>query len=52
MLLLFVFIYAVIGMNLWGAVKQGAYLNRHANFQHVGMALLTLFRMITGVRVL
>lgn len=45
---LFFFIYAVIGMNLWGAVKQGQYLNRYANFQHVGMALLTLFRMITG----
>lgn len=45
---LFFFIYAVIGMNLWGAVKHGQYLTRMANFQHVGMALLTLFRMITG----
>lgn len=48
MLGLFFFIYAVIGMNLWGAVKHGQYLTRQANFQHVGMALLTLFRMITG----
>lgn len=45
---LFFFIYAVIGMNLWGAVKHGQYLTRLANFQHVGIALLTLFRMITG----
>jgi hypothetical protein len=45
---LFFFIYAVIGMNLWGAIKHGQYLTRQANFQHVGMALLTLFRMITG----
>lgn len=47
-LFLFFFIYAVIGMNLWGTVKPGPYLNRHANFQNVGIALLTLFRMITG----
>jgi hypothetical protein len=47
---LFFFIYAVIGMNLWGAVKHAEYLTRQANFQHVGMALLTLFRMITGAR--
>jgi hypothetical protein len=45
---LFFFIYSVVGMNLWGLVKPGQYLTRHANFQHVGMALLTLFRMITG----
>lgn len=45
---LFFFIYSIVGMNLWGQVKQGEYLRRHANFQHVGMALLTLFRMITA----
>lgn len=46
---LFFFIYAVIGMNLWGAIKEGMYINRQVNFHHVGMALLTLFRMVTGV---
>lgn len=45
---LFFFIYSIVGMNLWGLVKEGQFLTRHANFQHVGMALLTLFRMITG----
>lgn len=45
---LFFFIYSIVGMNLWGLVKQGKYLTRHANLKHVGMALLTLFRMITG----
>lgn len=47
-LALFFFIYAVVGMNLWGAVKYGQFLTRLANFEHVGIALLTLFRMITG----
>jgi hypothetical protein len=45
---LFFFIYAVIGMNLWGSIREGQFLSRHANFKHMGMALLTLFRMITG----
>ena len=35
-------------MNLFGAIKYGAYLDRHANFSNVGIGLLTLFRMITG----
>jgi hypothetical protein len=47
-LCLFFFIYAVIGMNLFGMMKYGQYLSRYANFSNVGIALLTLFRMITG----
>jgi len=47
-LCLFFFIYAVIGMNLFGMMKYGQYLTRYANFSNVGIALLTLFRMITG----
>lgn len=47
-LFLFFFIYAVVGMNLFGGVKYGAYLSEKANFSHVGIGLLTLFRMITG----
>eukprot|EP00879_Flechtneria_rotunda_P031665 GHRR01034614.1.p1 GENE.GHRR01034614.1~~GHRR01034614.1.p1 ORF type:complete len:288 (+),score=72.75 GHRR01034614.1:323-1186(+) len=47
-LLLFFFIYGVIGMNLFGQMKYGVYLDRHANFSNVGIALLTLFRIITG----
>ena len=45
---LFFFMYAVIGMQLFGTVKRGTHLNRHANFEHFGRALLTLFRMSTG----
>ncbi|KAF6257951.1 Ion transport protein-domain-containing protein [Scenedesmus sp. NREL 46B-D3] len=47
-LLLFFFIYAVVGMNLFGGVKHGQFLDRHSNFSNVGMALVVLFRMITG----
>lgn len=45
---LFFFIYAVVGVQLFGCVKRGTHLNRHANFEHFGRALLTLFRMSTG----
>lgn len=47
-LFLFFFIYAIIGMNLFGQMKWGTYLGRHANFSNMPMSLLTLFRMITG----
>lgn len=45
---LFFFIYATAGVQLFGQIKRGTYLNRHANFEHFGRALLTLFRMATG----
>lgn len=47
-LFLFLFIFGVVGMNLFGNVKHGNYLDEHANFEDMGHALLTLFRMITG----
>ena len=47
-LFLFFFIYAVVGMNLFGSIKYGSYLSDKVNFSHVGLGLLTLFRMITG----
>lgn len=47
-LFLFFFIYAVVGMNLFGAVKFGVYLTDKANFSNVAIGLLTLFRCITG----
>lgn len=47
-LFLFLFVFAVVGMNLFGSVKPGKYLDANANFGDVGTALLTLFRMITG----
>ncbi|PNH08114.1 Voltage-dependent L-type calcium channel subunit alpha-1C [Tetrabaena socialis] len=47
-LLLFFFIFAVIGMNLFGGMKYGDYINRHANFDNFPNAMLVLMRMITG----
>ncbi|KXZ52367.1 hypothetical protein GPECTOR_9g411 [Gonium pectorale] len=47
-LLLFLFIYAVIGINLFGGIKRGEYLSDYANFDSFGSAMLLLFRMVTG----
>jgi hypothetical protein len=47
-LFLFLFIWACIGMTLFGTVRPGVYLGDDANFRNIGRALLTLFRMMTG----
>ena len=48
-LFLFFFIFAVLGMNLFGKVRvTGNFLNRYANFETFGYSMLTLFRMATG----
>ena len=48
-LFLFFFIFAVLGMNLFGKVRiTGNFLNRYANFETFGFSMLTLFRMATG----
>ncbi|GFR46009.1 hypothetical protein Agub_g7487 [Astrephomene gubernaculifera] len=48
MMLLLFFVYAVIGMNLFGGIMYGSYLTRHANFNNFPNAMLTLMRMLTG----
>ena len=45
---LFLFIYAVMGMNLFGLVKHGENLTSKANFGTFPKAMLLLFRMATG----
>jgi Ion transport protein/Voltage-dependent L-type calcium channel, IQ-associated len=45
---LFMFIFAIMGMSLFGNVRWGEYLSLHANFESVPNALLTLLRMSTG----
>jgi hypothetical protein len=45
---LFFFVFAIMAMNLFGQVRYGKYLTRHANFSTFPVALLTLFRMTTG----
>mmetsp|Transcript_77480 Transcript_77480/g.136679 ORF Transcript_77480/g.136679 Transcript_77480/m.136679 type:complete len:1876 (-) Transcript_77480:848-6475(-) len=47
MFLLF-FMFAIMGMNLFGAVKHGDYLTDKANFSNFGLSFLLLFRMCTG----
>ena len=42
------FIYAVLGMELFGGVKFGEYLNEEANFCSFPTAMLTMFRCATG----
>jgi len=48
LLLLLCFVYAVLGVNLFGKVKYGEELNKNANFRNFGRAILTLLRMSTG----
>ncbi|PNH09896.1 Sodium channel protein type 5 subunit alpha [Tetrabaena socialis] len=47
-MLLFFFIYAIIGVNLFAGIKYGENLDRHANFDSFVSAMLLLFRMLTG----
>mmetsp|Transcript_11321 Transcript_11321/g.26831 ORF Transcript_11321/g.26831 Transcript_11321/m.26831 type:complete len:1216 (+) Transcript_11321:1-3648(+) len=47
-LLLFFFIFSVMGMNLFGGVREGEFINRHANFDTFPRSMLTLMRMATG----
>jgi hypothetical protein len=47
-LLLCMFIFAVMGMNLFSHTKWQENLNRHANFWSFDKAMMTLFRCFTG----
>ena len=44
----FVFIYAVLGMQLFAGVKRGAVLGSVASFDDFNSAILTLFQIISG----
>lgn len=48
LLLLLYFVYAVIGMNLYGLIGFQGELNEHANFQSLENSMLLLFRFSTG----
>ena len=48
LLFLLCFVYAVLGMQLFGKVKFGENLNEHANFRNFGNSMLILLRMVTG----
>jgi hypothetical protein len=49
MLFLACFVFAIVGMNLFGtAERDGVWLNSHNNFEYFGTTLLLLFRCMTG----
>eukprot|EP00003_Mantamonas_plastica_P025079 TRINITY_DN4832_c2_g1_i1.p1 TRINITY_DN4832_c2_g1~~TRINITY_DN4832_c2_g1_i1.p1 ORF type:complete len:652 (-),score=247.12 TRINITY_DN4832_c2_g1_i1:68-2023(-) len=48
LLTLLFFVYAVLGMNLFGTIKRQENLTRHANFERFGLSMLILFRISTG----
>ena len=48
LLFLLCFVYAILGMNLFGKVKFGENLNADSNFTNFGNSLLVLLRMVTG----
>ena len=47
-LFLFMFIFAIMGMSLFGNTRHGEFLNRHSNFDSFPSALLLLIRITTG----
>ena len=48
LLLLFLFLFGVLGVSLFAEVKLQGTLNRNANFESFGRAILTLLRVSTG----
>ena len=48
LLLLLVYIYAVLGMNLFATVMLSAPYNTNLNFQGIGSALTLLLELSTG----
>ena len=48
LLLLLFFVYAIIGMQLYGAIGFQGELNEHANFRSLGSSISLLFRFSTG----
>lgn len=48
LLLLFIFIFSILGVYMFADVKLNGALNSDANFQNVGNAFLTLIRISTG----
>ena len=48
LLMLFLFLFAVLGVTLFAEVKLQDNLDTHANFSDFGYAILTLLRVATG----
>ena len=48
LLMLFLFVFSVLGVSIFQDVAFGDFISRHANFQTLPVAYLTLFRCATG----
>ena len=48
LLILFLFLFAVLGVSLFAEIKLQENFNRHANFENFPLAVLTLLRVATG----
>jgi len=48
LLLLIFFIYAVLGVFVFGSIESGEVIDEHTNFHNFGNAMLTLLRIATG----
>ena len=48
LLMLIVFVYAVLGMNLFGYLKPQDFIGSNANFNSFGLSFMTLLRVSTG----
>ena len=48
LLVLFLFLFSVLGVSLFAEVKLQESMDRHANFENFGRASLTLLRVATG----
>jgi hypothetical protein len=48
LLLLFLFLFSILGNNLFAKIKIAPPLNNRVNFQNFGFAFITLFRISTG----
>jgi hypothetical protein len=43
-----IFVFAVVGMNVFSGIRYGRYLTPDANFDSFGVAVMTLIRCATG----
>ena len=48
LLVMMIFVYACVGMNLYNTVQDGDYVTPYCNFRTFGYSMLTLFRCLTG----
>ena len=48
LLMLFLFLFAVLGVSLFAEIKKSDSLDKNANFEDFGRAILTLLRVATG----